>query len=327
MISILDNLAIIIGISLMYSAPLMYTSLGGVMSENAGVVNIGLEGMMTFGAFLGATIGYYSQNPWLAFIGAGLGAGILSLLHALAVINFQADHIVSGIAINFIGPGLSLYLSRLFFDGAAMTKPIPIDSKMPRPLNGFFNNLLANSPQGGGKHALFRILDSIFNQYATVYMAFILVFIVWYILYKTKLGLRIRSVGEHPRAADTLGINVYKIKYLAVFLSGVFAGFGGAAMSIAVVANFRTTLISGQGFIALAAMIFGKWRPQGAMWACLLFGGAQGLAIYLGSTSVNVPSTLLAMTPYVFTLLALIFIVKEGNGPAANGVIYEKNQG
>lgn len=311
--SIFDNIGIIIGISLMYSAPLIFTALGGVISENAGVVNIGLEGMMTIGALIGATVGYYSGNPWLAFLAAGLAGGVLALLHGIACITFTADHIVSGIAINFIGPGLSLFLSRLFFEGAAMTKPIPLDNKMPRP----FNDIL---PEG-------TILNSIFNQYATVYMAFILVFIVWFLLYKTKLGLRIRSVGEHPRAADTLGVNVYKIRYIAVILSGIFAGFGGAAMSIAVVANFRSTLISGQGFIALAAMIFGRWKPQGAMWACLLFGAAQGLAIYLGSTSLKVPSTLLAMTPYVITLLALIFVVGEGNGPKANGLSYEKNQG
>lgn len=327
MISILDNLGIIIGISLMYAAPLIYTALGGVISENSGVINIGLEGMMTFGAFVGATIGYYAHNPWIAFLGAGLGAGILALLHAVAVINFQADHIVSGIAINFIGPGLALFLSRLFFEGAAMTKPIPIDFKIPRPLNGMFNNLIVSANPEGFWYRTLRILNSIFNQYATVYLAFIFVGLVWFMLYKTKLGLRIRSVGEHPRAADTLGIDVYKIKYIAVFLSGVFAGFGGAAMSIAVVANFRTTLISGQGFIALAAMIFGKWKPQGAMWACLLFGGAQGLAIYLGGTSFPVPSTLLSMTPYIITLLVLVFVVKEGSGPSANGVKYEKNQG
>lgn len=327
MTSIFENLGIIIGISLMYATPLIYTALGGVISENSGVINIGLEGMMTFGAFVGATIGFYAHNPWLAFIGAGLGAGILALLHAVAVINFQADHIVSGIAINFIGPGLALFLSRLFFDGAAMTRPIPIDFKMPRPLNNMFNSLLANVPEEGVLQSILKILNSIFNQYATVYMAFLFVALVWYMLYKTKLGLRIRSVGEHPRAADTLGINVYKIKYIAVFLSGAFAGFGGAAMSIAVVANFRTTLISGQGFIALAAMIFGKWKPQGAMWACLLFGAAQGLAVYLGSTSFPVPSTLLAMTPYVITLLALVFVAREGSAPAANGIKYEKNQG
>ncbi|MSU02260.1 ABC transporter permease [Tissierella pigra] len=325
MISIINNLGIIIGISLMYSAPLIYTALGGVISENAGVVNIGLEGMMTIGALVGATVGYYSGNPWLAFLAAGIAGGIMAILHGIASITFTADQIVSGIAINFIGPGLALFLSRLFFEGATMTKPIPLDNKMPQP----FKNILPEVTQVETiKDAMINFFrNAIFNQYITVFIAFILVFIVWFVLYKTKLGLRIRSVGEHPRAADTLGINVYRIKYIAVILSGVFAGFGGAAMSIAVVANYRATLISGQGFIALAAMIFGKWKPQGAMWACLLFGAAQGIAIYLGGTAIKVPSTLLAMTPYVITLLALIFVVGEGNGPKANGLPYEKNQG
>lgn len=309
--SIIDNIGIIIGISLMYAAPLIYTALGGVMSENAGVVNIGLEGMMTIGAFTGAAVGYYTLNPWFAFLAAGLAGGSLALLHAIATVHFTADHVVSGIAINFIGPGLAIFLSRIFFDGAAMTLPIDFNHKIPKSLNSIL-------PDTG-------FLNYVFNQYDTVYLAFIMVGLVWFLLYKTKLGLRIRSVGEHPRAADTLGVNVYLIKYIAVILSGVFAGFGGAAMSLAVVANYRVTLISGQGFIALAAMIFGKWKPQGAMWACLLFGSAQGLITYVGSTSVEIPSALLAMVPYLITLLVLTFVVGEGNGPKANGVPYEKN--
>lgn len=312
MTSIIDNIGIILGITLMYATPLMYTALGGVMSENSGVVNIGLEGMMTIGAFTGATVGFYTLNPWLAFIAAGIAGGLMALIHAIACVNFSADHVVSGIAINFIGPGLAVFLSRIFFNGAAMTQPIPLDSKIPRPLN----NIL---PSG-------TFLDYVFNQYATVYIAFLMVFMVWFLLYKTKLGLRIRAVGEHPKAADTLGINVNMIKYIGVISSGVLAGFGGAAMSIAVVANYRVTLISGHGFIALAAMIFGKWKPQGAMWACLLFGGAQGLVNYLGSTRINVPSSLLYMMPYVITLLVLMFFVGEGQAPKALGKPYEKSK-
>ncbi len=308
----LNDLGLIIGISLMYSAPLMYTALGGVMSENSGVVNIGLEGMMTIGAFVGTTVAYYSGNPWLGFLMGGLSGGVLALLHAIASVSFAADQIVSGIAINFLGPGLALFLSRVFFDGATMTAPIPLDRKMPRPFNYLFT-------KGS-------FLDLIFNQYATVYIAFLLVLVVWFILYKTKIGLRIRAVGEHPKAADTLGINVFKVKYLAVILSGVFAGFGGASMSIAVVSNFRATLISGQGFIALAAMIFGKWTPQGSMWACLLFGAAQGIVVYLGGTDVKVSSQILEMIPYVLTLIILVSFVGKATGPAANGIPYEKNE-
>lgn len=313
--NILNDIGGIIGISLMYSAPLIYTALGGVMSENAGVVNIGLEGMMTIGAFAGAAVTYFTKNPWLGFLVAGLAGGLLALLHAIACVTFTADHVVSGIAINFIGPGLALFLTKIFFDGAAMTLPIDFENKIPRPFNGVFK-------QG-------TFLDSVFNQYATVYIAFILVFIVWFVFYKTKLGLRIRAVGEHPRAADTLGVNVFKVKYLAVIVSGVLAGFGGAAMSTAVVSTFRQALISGQGFIALAAVIFGKWRPHGAMWGCLLFGAAQGISIYLGGsgTGLEISSQLLAMLPYLITIVVLVLFVGESRGPAANGIPYEKNEG
>lgn len=305
----LNEIGFIIGISLMYSAPLIYTALGGVISENSGIINIGLEGMMTIGAFVGATVGYFTGNPWIAFLAAGLASGLLALIHAVASITFGADQIVSGIAINFLGPGISLFLSRIFFDGGTMTKPIM--NKIPRPLNGIFER---NS-----------FLDLVFNQYSTVYLAFILVIVLWYVLYKTKIGLRIRSVGEHPKAADTLGINVYRVRYLSVILSGVLAGFGGASMSLAVVSSFRPTLISGQGFIALAAMIFGKWKPQGAMWSCLLFGAAQGLVIYLGGSSIKISSQILAMIPYIMTLIVLVFFVGRSTGPSANGDPYIKS--
>ncbi|MCK4957540.1 MAG: ABC transporter permease, partial [Candidatus Cloacimonetes bacterium] len=251
----LDSIALILGTTLMYSTPLIFTALGGVMCENTGVVNIGLEGMMVIGAFIGATVGYYLGNPWLAFIAAGLAGGVFGLLHAIASVSFGADQIVSGIAINFLGPGIALFLSRIFFNGATMTKSIDLNNKMPRPLVNLFP-----------KDSFFYYFLG--GRYATVYLALFLVFLVWFVLYKTRLGLRIRAVGEHPAAADTLGVNVQKIRYFGTIMSGVFSGFGGAAMSLAIVSNFRPTLISGHGFIALAAMIFGKWKPQGALFAC-----------------------------------------------------------
>lgn len=307
----LDSIGFLLGTTLMYSSPLIYTALGGVISENSGVVNIGLEGMMTMGAFAGATVGYFTHNPWLGFLAGGLAGGLLALLHALASVTFAADQVVSGIAINFLGPGAALFLARIFFDGATQTKAIPLDFKIPRPLNGVFTR---NS-----------FLDMVFNQYATVYLAFVLVVLVWFILYKTKIGLRIRSVGEYPKAADTLGINVFKMRYLAVFLSGVFAGFGGAAMSMSVVSSFRPTLISGHGYIALAAMIFGKWKPQGAMWGCLLFGATQGLVVFLGGRAVEISTYLLSLLPYAITLIVLMGFVGRSKAPAADGIPYEKN--
>ncbi|MDO5715633.1 MAG: ABC transporter permease [Tissierellia bacterium] len=314
------NIASIISITLLYSAPLIYTALGGVISENSGVINIGLEGMMTIGAIVGATVGYYAGNPWLAFLCGGLGGMALALLHAVATIHFAADHVVSGIAINLIGPGLAIYISRLFFDGAAMTKSIPFTNKLPQLFNGIFTTeqLKANS--------WMRIFDIIFKQYVVIYLAFLLVLVMWFVLYKTKLGLRIRAVGEHPKAAETLGVDAYRIKYIAVLTSGFLAGLGGASMSLAVVSNFRETLISGQGYIALAAMIFGGWRPQGAMWACLLFGFAQGISVFLGAQGIKIDTNLLAMIPYVITLVVLIVFVKGVKGPSADGIPYERNK-
>ncbi|MCD6176392.1 MAG: ABC transporter permease [Candidatus Cloacimonetes bacterium] len=309
--TILSNIALIIGTTLMYSTPLIYTSLGGVLSENSGVINIGLEGMMVIGAFAGAAIGYFVGDPWIAFIGAGIAGGLFGLLHAFACVTFGANQVVSGIAINFLGAGIALFLSRMFFEGATMTKSIPLDNKMPRPLNGVF-------PDGS-------LLNIIFdNQYATVYLALLMVLIIWFFMYKTKYGLRLRSVGEHPTAADTLGINVMRIRYLAVIMSGVFAGFGGAAMSLAIVSNFRPTLVSGHGFIALAAMIFGKWKPQGALLACLLFGGAQGLAVFLGQFDFEISTQLISMLPYVITIVVLIGFVGKSAAPSADGIPYEK---
>jgi simple sugar transport system permease protein len=307
----LDSIALILGTTLMYSTPLIFASLGGVISENSGVVNIGLEGMMVMGAFMGATVGYYTGNPWIGFLSGGIAGGLFGFLHAIACVTFSADQIVSGIAINFLGPGLALFLSRIFFSGATMTKAIDLDNKIPRPLANLF-------PRDSFGYYFLG------NRYATVYLALLAVLIVWFVLYKTSIGLRIRAVGEHPAAADTLGVNVKKIRYWTTTFSGIFAGFGGAAMSLAIVSNFRPTLISGHGFIALAAMIFGKWKPQGALLACLLFGGAQGITVFLGQFDFNIPTQLFAMLPYILTLVILVAFVGRSAAPAADGVPYEK---
>ncbi len=304
-----DSILLSISITFMYAAPLILAALGGVISERAGVVNIGIEGMMVMGAFMGAAVGYYSQNPWLGFVCAGLAGGVLALLHAVASITFRANQTVSGIALNFIGPGLSLFLCRLLFDGATMTKPVP--NKIPKILSW---------TGGSTENALFNAA----NLDATVLLAFLLAAAIWFVLYKTKWGLRIRAVGEHPAAADTLGVNVYLIRYGAVVVSGLFAGFGGAARSLAVVSNFTPTVISGHGFIALAAVIFGKWTPQGAVGACLLFGFAQALVVILGGGALAIPSQILSMLPYLMTIAVLILFVGRSAAPRASGVPYEK---
>ena len=310
----MEQIALIISTTLMYSTPLIFTALGGVFSEKSGIVNIGLEGMMVMGAFAGAASGYLLGNPWLAFIIGGLAGGLFALIHAIATVSFNADHTISGVAINLLAPGIALFVSKIMFDGATMTPTIPMENKIPRPLNGLF-------PSGS-------ILDTIFNSYATVYLAFILVLVVWYVLYKTKFGLRVTAVGEHPGAADTLGINVNRVRYLAVIASGILAGFGGASMSLAIVSSFRPTLVSGQGYIAMAAVIFGKWKPQGAMAACLLFGFSTALSVFFGNPQLpfSINENLLSMIPYVITLIVLVLFVKSSNAPAALGNPYKKGE-
>ncbi len=305
----LTEIGTILGITLMYASPLMYGSLSGVMSETTGVINIGIEGMMTIGAFAGAAVAYFTNSAWLGFLCAGLAGLLIALFHAIATIRFRADHVVSGIAINFIGPGFALFLTKLLFDGSANTMPLSNTMKMPK----WFANVF---PAGS-------FLDRIFDQYATVYIAFFFAALIWILLYKTRLGLRLRSVGEHPKAADTLGVPVHFMKYVGVLSSGFLAGLGGAALSMAIISSFRPTLVSGQGFIALAAMIFGRWTPHGAILGCLLFGLAQGLVVFLGGGRLPVSEQLLSTLPYVITLVVLL-LSRSSAGPKANGVNYVK---
>jgi len=309
----LISILLAISITLMYSAPLIFAGLGGVISENAGIVNIGIEGMMTIGAFAGAAVGYFTGNPWLGFLAGGLAGGLLALIHAIACISFRADQTISGVAINFLGPGIALFLSRKLFDGSTMTKPV--SNQIPT----LFGSYATNSS---------NLLLKAANVKMTIPIAFIFVLIMWFVLYKTSWGLRIRSVGENPAAADTLGINVNRVKYLSVFTSGVMSGFGGAAMTLAVVNYFTQSTISGQGFIALAAVIFGKWKPQGTMLACLLFGFSQALVVLLGGSAsiIQISPSILSMLPYVLTLIILVAFVGSSTAPAADGIPYFKGQ-
>lgn len=307
----ITNIFLAINITLMYAAPLILAALGGVISERSGVINIGLEGIMALGAFTGAAVAFFTENPWLGLLAAGMAGCMLSLIHAIASVTFKADQTISGIALNFIGPGFALFFCRVFFEGATQSKPVP--QKLPKLLSwvdGIQDNVVLNA----------------FNVDASVVLAFLLAFVMWFVLYKTKWGLRIRSVGEHPAAADTLGINVTAIRYTAVLLSGVLAGFGGAARSIAVVSNFGPTTISGHGFIALAAVIFGKWTPQGAVASCVLFGFSQALVVLLGGAHVPVPQQVLSMLPYAITIAVLILFVGKSAAPKADGLPYEKGQ-
>jgi len=304
----LEDVGFIVGTSLMFTAPLMLCALGGVLSENAGVTALGLEGMMTLGAFTAAASGNFTAGPWQAFLAAGLAGASLAALYAVATVGLGSNQVVSSIAVNFLGVGGSLFFCRVFFAGATMTPPVSLDRKIPRPLNGLF-------PPGS-------FPDLVLNQYATVYVALLLALLVWFFLSKTAAGMRIRAVGENPAAADCLGVRVGLIRSLSVVLSGAFAGFGGAAMSIALVSSFRPTLISGHGFMALAAVIAGRWKPQGALIACLLFGSSEALVVFFGDR--NIPSSLLSLLPYAIALVVLAGARGTAQAPAALGLPYRR---
>lgn len=288
----MNEMIFLFSTTLMYSTPLIFTALGGVMSEKSGVINIGLEGMMTFGAFAASWVAITQNNPWLGLLAGGIAGLLLSFLHAVASIKFKANQVVSGMAINFLGSGLAIFFCRIFFEGASMTPPLDLEKKIP----------------------------AFFNQYATVYIAFLITLLIWFIFNKTRLGLRLISAGEHPKAAGAAGINVALYRYIGVLSSGFLAGIGGGSLSIAIVSNFRPTLISGQGFIALAAMIFGKWNPVGTLFACLFFGFSQALVVFIGGfEGLQVSSQLLATLPYVLTLIILVGFMGKTTAPSALG--------
>lgn len=310
----IDTLSLFVYNTLMASSPLILAALGGVFTENAGIVNIGIEGMMTLGAFVGAAVGVICGSGWIGFLAAGAAGGLLALLHGFATISLRANHVISGIALNFIGPGLALFVSRILFQGATQTPSLSLDDKITKPLDGLFP---ANS-----------VWDLLFSHYATVYIAVGAAVLSWFLLYRTRFGLRLRACGEHPRAAESLGIDVYRVRYAAVLISGVLAGLGGASLSVAIVSQFSPTLVSGAGFIALAAMIFGKWRPLATLRACLLFGASQALVVLLGRDDIAkvfpVPSQLVSMLPFVITLVVLVGFVGKAVAPAADGLPYER---
>ena len=308
---IIKNLGLIINATLIATPPLLYAALGSCFSERSGVVNIGIEGMMTMGAFTGSVVALFTGNPWLAFFCGGLAGALFGLLHAIACISFGADQTISGTAINFLAPGLAVFLCKAMFDNSSNTPPLDSADKLPKLFDGVF-------PVGS-------FLNNTFNTYTAAYLCFITVAIVWFVFYKTSFGLRLRAVGEHPKACDTQGINVYRIRYICVVLSGFLAGLGGAYVTLATVNQFRPIVIVGQGFIAIAAVIFGKFTPHGAMKACLLFGLCSGLKV-LASSGNHVSPNIISMIPYVVTIITLIVFVGKARVPAANGKPYLKSK-
>ena len=302
------NLAGLLNSTLSKAVPLTLGALSGVLCERAGVVNIAIEGMMLGAAMVGALIGSVTGNIWIG-LGAGVAAGaLLGLGHAVLSVTYMTNQIISGTVINIFAVGITSYISAKFMqpyqhlNNPAIFQPweIPLLSKIP-----FVGPIL--------------FINNFF-----VYAMFFFLIVLHIGLFYTRWGLRLRSVGEHPKAADTLGINVFRTRYMAVILGGAMAGFAGAYFTLGSVGRFDEVMTAGRGFISLAAMIFGNWMPFGSFAAALLFGFADSLASKLAILGINIPSEFLLMLPYIATMIVLAGVVGRGQMPAADGIPYEK---
>ena len=275
------------------ATPLLLAALGGLLSERSGVINIALEGLMLAGAFTGAAVTHYAGNPWIGLLG-GIAAGIfIASVHAIACIRFDSDQVVTGTAINILMLGIPTLLSGALFGTTGSTPQIPR------------THLIPNAP---------------------ILIAFALVPLTWYVLYRTPFGLRLRAAGESPEAADTAGISVARIRYAGVLLSGALAAIGGAYLSIGQSSLFTRNMTSGRGYIALAAVIFGKWRPVQTMLACLLFGFAEAAAIQMQGVIPHVRVEYIQIIPYVLTMVVLAGFIGTSRAPRALGRPYEKER-
>ncbi len=288
--------------TLRQSTPITLGALSGLFCERVGVINIAIEGMMLTAAYMGYMTNVWTGNLILAVIVAVLSGGLMALLHAWLSIHFKLDQIISGTVINILAVGLTGY----FYQPGTVTKGKLQSVAVP---------VLTDIPIIG---------DVFFDNGPLTYAAVVLVFAVNIILFRTRWGLRMRAVGEHPRAADTLGINVFAMRYINVVIGGMLAGLGGAYLTLEAVGSFERLMTNGRGFISLAAMIFGKWTPFGGWAAALLFGAANAVQTQIQfSGDVTIPHQFIGMLPYVLTVIVLAGFVGRARPPAAIGRPYE----
>ncbi|AJT40385.1 ABC transporter permease [Psychromicrobium lacuslunae] len=296
--------------SMLIVVPIVFGSLSGVLSERAGVVNIAIEGQLLAGAFTAALVGTMTGNPFVALIAAALAGVVVSLILAVFSIKYVVNQIIVGVVLNVLVSGLTGFLfDKLMKDSGAQ------QYNQPPHLSPIGIPLLKDIPVIG---------PMFFDQSILGYIMLVLVFGIWFALFKTKWGLRVRAVGEHPQAADTVGIKVNKVRFWNVTLGGVVAGIGGSYFTLVAVSSFSKEMSGGLGFIALAAVIFGRWNPIGAFLAALLFGVAGNLQNILSIAVTPVDGAFLAMLPYALTILAVAGLVGKSRAPAADGEPYVK---
>jgi len=301
--------------SIRVAIPLALAGLGGVFSERSGVINIGLEGMILSGAFAAVAVTNFTQNPWAGVLGAILVGILLGLIHAITCITFKANQIVSGVAINLFSSGITVFFSWLLFGETQ----IMVKSNLP-----IWGLPLPNI--GEGSTFVRNIIVMFAHHSPLVYLTIIIFVLSHIILFKTPFGLRLRSVGEYPQAADTMGVNIIKMRYIAVMTSGALAGLAGSFLSLEQAHFFVKEMSGGRGFIALAAMIFGKWTPLGTAGAALLFGVGEALSMRLQGV-LAIPVQFIHMVPYLLAIFVLVSAIGRATPPAADGIPYEKEIG
>ncbi len=292
------------------ATPILIVALAELYSERAGQVNIGLDGIMVFGSLIGFLVSYMTGSPYLGILAGAVGGILINMVYAFCTIHLGAEQIVYGMAINIFAPALASFIYKIYFGISSSLVQATLMASVPIPF-------LSDIPILG------RVF---FNHTPIVYFAYLLVPLTFVFFNKTKAGLNYKAVGEYPKAAESLGINVIRQKYLACIICGAIAGVGGAYLTTCYISTYSDGVVSGRGFIALSAVIFGRWMPAGVLVAALLFGFADALQLRLQIMNSNVPYQLLAMIPYLCTLFALAFFGIKKAGPKANGRPYFREE-
>ncbi|MDX1616072.1 MAG: ABC transporter permease [Candidatus Promineifilaceae bacterium] len=308
----------ILSIALVAGTSLVYATIGEIITERAGILNLGVEGMMIMGAVTAFAAAYHTGNAWAGVFIAVLVGGLMGLIHAFLTITMRSEQVVSGLALTLLGTGLASFLGeRLGPDGAPLVGLIgPRFRDLPIPL-------LSEIPVLG---------PTLFTQDALVYGMYILTAVSWFFLYKTRPGLHLRSVGESPQTADAMGVNVFELRYLYTIVGGMLVGLAGAHLSLAYTPGWSENLTGGRGWIAIALVIFATWDPLRAVFGALLFGGINAIQFRLQASGTSVPASLLNMLPYILTVVVLVLVTyleafrKRVGAPAALGLPYNREE-
>ncbi|WP_373322971.1 ABC transporter permease [Desulforamulus aquiferis] len=291
--------------------PILFAALGEILTERSGILNLGVEGMMLVGAVSGFAFAISFGNPWIGVLGAMLAGGLMALIHAFLTVTMQANQVVTGLALTLFGTGLSGFLGKPFIG-------IPLENSF-KPVS---LGILGDIPYLG---------PIFFQQDPLVYLSYILVPVLWLLIYKTRAGLNLRAVGENPASADSLGVSVYRVRYIYVVMGGMLAGLGGAYLSIAYAPTWLEHMTAGRGWIAVALVIFATWNPVRAMFGSYIFGGIDALGFRAQAMGIMIPSFFLKMLPYIFTIVVLIIVTRKAlanrvGAPGALGLHYDREE-